>query len=304
MTETEKTITENINTKEKRTDYKSIIYIIAAGLLWSTMSIFTRRFTAMGFTEFEIMSTRAYISAILLLIYNLLRNRDGLKLKRIIDLKYFAAAGLVGIIFFSWAYMKSINLSSTSVAATLLYTAPAIVMIFSVIFFGEKFTGRKLLVLLMTFIGCLLVTGLLEDGGNVSAAGILFGLGAGFGYAMYTVFTAFAIKKYNSTTITFFTFLISSVFLMPFSISVITKIFENGMLMFSVIFALVTTVLPFTLYTNGLAKVEASKASLMAAVEPVSAALIGIFLFNESASIMKIAGIALVAVSVTMAGRE
>lgn len=268
------------------------------------MSIFTRRFTAMGFTEFEIMSTRAYISAILLLIYNLLRNRDGLKLKRIIDLKYFAAAGLVGIIFFSWAYMKSINLSSTSVAATLLYTAPAIVMIFSVIFFGEKFTGRKLLVLLMTFIGCLLVTGLLEDGGNVSAAGILFGLGAGFGYAMYTVFTAFAIKKYNSTTITFFTFLISSVFLMPFSISVITKIFENGMLMFSVIFALVTTVLPFTLYTNGLAKVEASKASLMAAVEPVSAALIGIFLFNESASIMKIAGIALVAVSVTMAGRE
>ena len=91
---------------------------------------------------------------------------------------------------------------------------------------------------------------------------------------------------------------------MPFSISVITKIFENGMLMFSVIFALVTTVLPFTLYTNGLAKVEASKASLMAAVEPVSAALIGIFLFNESASIMKIAGIALVAVSVTMAGRE
>lgn len=304
MTETEKTITENINTKEKRTDYKSIIYIIAAGLLWSTMSIFTRRFTAMGFTEFEIMSTRAYISAILLLIYNLLRNRDGLKLKRIIDLKYFAAAGLVGIIFFSWAYMKSINLSSTSVAATLLYTAPAIVMIFSVIFFGEKFTGRKLLVLLMTFIGCLLVTGLLEDGGNVSAAGILFGLGAGFGYAMYTVFTAFAIKKYNSTTITFFTFLISSVFLMPFSISVITKIFENGMLMFSVIFALVTTVLPFTIYTNGLAKVEASKASLMAAVEPVSAALIGIFLFNESASIMKIAGIALVAVSVTMAGRE
>ena len=304
MTETEKTITENINTKEKRTDYKSIIYIIAAGLLWSTMSIFTRRFTAMGFTEFEIMSTRAYISAILLLIYNLLRNRDGLKLKRIIDLKYFAAAGLVGIKFFSRAYMKSINLSSTSVAATLLYTAPAIVMIFSVIFFGEKFTGRKLLVLLMTFIGCLLVTGLLEDGGNVSAAGILFGLGAGFGYAMYTVFTAFAIKKYNSTTKTFFTFLISSVFLMPFSISVITKIFENGMLMFSVIFALVTTVLPFTLYTNGLAKVEASKASLMAAVEPVSAALIGIFLFNESASIMKIAGIALVAVSVTMAGRE
>lgn len=287
--------------KTKNINY---ICVIAAGLLWSTMSIFTSRFTRAGFTEFEMMTTRAYFSMFLLLIYNLAKNRSGLRLKRLTDMKYFIGSGIVSIIFFSWAYMKSINLSSAGVAATLLYTAPAIVMVFSLFLFGEKLTAGKVIVLLMTFVGCLLVTGVLDDVGSVSREGIFFGLCAGFGYALYSIFTTYALRKYSAVTITFFTFLAASVFLLPFAAGVFRKIFEYDMFFFAVIFALITTVLPFTLYTNGLTKIEASKASLMAAIEPVSAAVIGIVIFNESVSVLKIAGIALVAVSVVMAGRK
>ena len=42
----------------------------------------------------------------------------------------------------------------------------------------------------------------------------------------------------------------------------------------------------------------------MASVEPVSAAVIGIVFYNESASAVKLIGIALVAVAVVMAGRK
>lgn len=240
----------------------------------------------------------------LLLIGNLAKNRSGLRLRKITDIKYFIGTGIVSIIFLSWTYAKAINLSSAGVAATLLYTAPAIVMVFSIFLFGERLTLRKIGILLMTLIGCLFVTGALDSRGAVSKEGILFGLCAGFTYAMYSIFTTYALRKYSAVTITFFTFLMASVFLTPFAAGVFVKVFEHDMFLFSMVFALITTVLPFTMYTGGLSKIETSKASLMASVEPVSAAVIGIVFYNESVSAVKLIGIALVAVAVVMAGRK
>ncbi|MCD8036779.1 MAG: DMT family transporter [Clostridiales bacterium] len=290
--------------EKSKKNYVNYLCVIAAGLLWSTMSLFTSRFKANGLTEFEMMAIRAYFSMLLLLIYNLITNRHGMKLKKITDAKYFIGSGLIGILLSSWAYMKSINLSSAGVAATLLYTAPAIVMVLSLFLFGEKLTVRKVIILLMTLLGCLCVTGFLEDRDNISTAGILFGLCSGFSYAMYTICTTFALRKYSTISISFFTFVMAALFMLPFAGSVLSKVFELNLFGFCIFFALITTVLPFTLYTNGLSKIETSKASLMASVEPMAAAVIGIVVFNESASVIKIAGIALVAVSVIMAGRQ
>ncbi len=297
---TEKTRKENKGIKK----YLSYFYIIVAGLLWSTIGIYTKRYSAVGFTELEIISIRAYFSAFFLLIYNLIRNKDNIKLKSLGDIKYFIGTGVGSIIFFSWSYIKSINLSSVSVAATLLYTAPSIVMIFSVVLFKEKLTWKKIAIVIITFIGCLLVTGLLEKGVLVSKEGIFFGLCAGFGYAMYSIFSSFALKKYSSAAITFYTFLVAAIFLMPFSGSVMKKILDNGLMPFSILYAFTVTVLPYTLYTMGLSKTEPSKAAIMATVEPVGAALIGIFVYNESVTFTKILGITLVAISVVLSGRR
>ena len=43
--------------------------------------------------------------------------------------------GIISFSFFSWAYMKAVNLTSLGVAAVLLYTAPTFVMLFSILLF-------------------------------------------------------------------------------------------------------------------------------------------------------------------------
>ena len=68
------------------------------------------------------------------------------------------------------------------------------------------------------------------------------------------------------------------------------------------LFALLTTVVPYLCYTKGLAGLPASRASVTATIEPVVAALLG--MFHESASVIKIVGIALVLGSVALMGRE
>ena len=62
----------------------------------------------------------------------------------------------------------------------------------------------------------MLVTGLLPLGQqSVNLPTILFGLGSGFGYALYSIFCKFALEKYSASTVTFYTFLFSAAFSLP-----------------------------------------------------------------------------------------
>ena len=140
----------------------------------------------------EIVALRATVTCIamgvFLLIYDWHLFRIHLK-----DLWCFLGTGIMSIVFFNYCYFKAMTVASLSVAAVLLYTAPAIVMVLSYFLFQAAFTKQKVLALLLTFIGCILVTGVITNPGTVTGAGILAGLGAGFGYALYSIFGRYAI---------------------------------------------------------------------------------------------------------------
>ena len=65
-----------------------------------------------------------------------------------------------------------------------------------------------------------------------------------------------------------------------------------------------TTVVPYLTYTKGLSGLPASKASVTATIEPVVAAILGIVLFHESVSMLKLTGIVLVLSSVVVMSRQ
>ena len=67
-----------------------------------------------------------------------------------------------------------------------------------------------------------------------------------------------------------------------------------NMLVVSVVFALVSTVIPYLTYTLGLKSVENGQASIIASVEPVVATLNGIIWFHEKMSWSVALGIVLV----------
>ena len=180
-------------------------------------------------------------------------------------------------------------------------------MLFSILLFHEKMTKIKGVVLVMTFFGCVLVTGLLESGTVFTWQGILIGLASGIGYALYSIFGTYAIRAgYGSLTISFYTFLMAAVFMVfcVEPVTVLQEITSKGQWPLAVSFALLTTVVPYLCYTKGLSGLPASQASVTATIEPVVAAILGIVVFHESASVMKIAGIVLVLSSVVLMNRQ
>lgn len=285
----------------------SYILVLIAGISWGLIGVFTKAINTLGFTEMQMLFVKGVLATALLFLITFFKDRSQLKLKNWKDIRYFIGTGICSFTFFSWAYMKAINLTSLGVAAVLLYTAPTFVMLFSILLFHEKMTKIKGVVLVMTFFGCVLVTGLLESGNVFTWQGILIGLASGIGYALYSIFGTYAIRAgYGSLTISFYTFLMAAVFMVfcVEPVTVLQEITSKGQWPLAVSFALLTTVVPYLCYTKGLSGLPASQASVTATIEPVVAAILGIVVFHEGASVMKIAGIVLVLSSVVLMNRQ
>ncbi len=273
------------------------LFILIAGSMWGSMGLFVRALGDIGCSSFEIVFLRSIVTTICLFFYLAVRDRSLLRV-HLRDLWCFFGTGVLSIVFFNLCYFTTIRLTSLAVAAVLLYTAPAIVIVLSAILFREKITSRKLIALVLTLVGCVCVSGMLSGDSAMTLQGFITGLGAGLGYALYSIFGRFAIERgYKSFTISFYTFLFASIGTIPFISmgnirrAVSTSASQTGLV---VLYGVFTTVLPYILYTRGLQGVENGQAAIIASVEPVVATILGTVIYREMLSIYEVIGIVLV----------
>ena len=279
------------------------LLIILAGIFWGRMGLFVRALQKYGFTSIQITSVRLTLSAVVFLMILRFRGPGGLRIRRS-DIPLFLGLGFASVLFFTICYFTAITIMPLSTAAILLYTSPIWVMLMSVLFFREKLSGRKLLALALAFSGCVLVSGV--TGGGLTVCGLLIGLGAGFGYGLYSILGTVALRRYSPYTVTAWTFLIAGIgswFLCHPS-----DLFAKAaaapstvwLLFLFLLSTLVTSVIPYLCYTLGLKTVEASRAAILATIEPLVATLFGILIFRESPTLLSALGILLILAAIVV----
>ncbi len=283
------------NSAQKRT---AAVLIVIAGCLWGTMGLFVRYLSVQGLDSMQICTVRSILTAVLLTAALGVFKPALLKV-RLRDLWCFAGTGIASVLFFNYCYFKCMSVTSLSVAAVLLYTAPFFVIVFSYFLFKEKIGLRKTAALVLAFLGCVLVSGVFSQGEAVPVSGLLLGLCAGVGYALYSVFSRYALQRgYHSLTVTAYTFLFAAAggaLITDFTpIAQAVGAAPAATLGFYILFAAVSTLLPYICYTKGLGAIENGTASVLASVEPVVATVIGIFVFHEALTLSNAAGMALV----------
>lgn len=282
----------------------AVLLVIVAGTLWGGIGYFVRAFQASGLSSMQIVAIRMVISAVVFTLYALIFNRKLFKIK-LKDLWCFLGTGVVSVATFSFCYFKAIDYSSLSQASILLYTAPIIVMIFSVFLFKEKLTIIKTVSLLLAFLGCLFVTGVFESTQSFNIIAVAFGLGSGVCYALYSIFSRLALDRgYSPLTITLYTFIFSGLSsLLLIDVKPVAKLITESAndFIFCILFAILSSVLPYVTYTIALKHIRPSTASIIASIEPVVATVTGAILFNEVVSFpYGYLGIALVISSIVL----
>lgn len=283
------------------------VLIILAGCFWGSMGIFVRRLGAFGFTSIQIVSIRVTIAAAVFCLLLFIKDRSGLKIS-LKDIPLFLGLGFGSILFFTVCYFSAITIMPLSTAAILLYTSPIWILLMSVLFFREKLNRVKVIALVLAFTGCVLVSGISGEG--LTLKGLLFGLGSGIGYGLYSILGTIALRKYSPYTVTAYTFLFAAtgswMICNPADmISVFSRTDSlTGLIFFCFLTALVTAVVPFLSYTLGLRTVEASRAGILATIEPLVATLVGIIVFSEQLTWLSGVGIVLILTAVVLLNRK
>ena len=270
--------------------------VIAAGTLWGFMGFFRRTLESFGISAIGCITVRCVFASIAFAIAIALTDKNAFKIK-LKDIWCFFGTGIVSLLIFGLFYFKAMDYMSLSAAAILLYTAPCFVILMSAVLFKEKLTKRKLIAMAIAFLGCCLVSGLGNGENHISATGLLFGLGAGICYALFSIFSRYSINRgYSSLTINFYSCILAFVGSMFFggtqTIQIVCQ--SSGNFFFAVATGIVTCFLPYLLYTYGLTGLENGKASIMASVEPVVATFVGLIIYKEKLTFLAILGVLLV----------
>ncbi len=271
-----------------------IIAIVVAASFWGVIGVFSRELVDRGLTSIQVTEVRCIVTAISLAVVLAIYDRNLLKID-IKDIWMFFGTGVIGIISFNVLYFEAAEIVSLSMTSVLLYTAPFFVVILSTIFFKEALTKQKGISLILAFLGCLLISNIV--GSEFNAKGFLLGLGSGIGYALYTIFGKIALRKYHAFTLTFYTFAVAGICLIPFSdLPYMLDVSMNveGAMMWMLALGILITTLPYFLYNFGLHRMDAGVASVMAFIEPMVATIAGFLIYNESPTMANFIGIGLI----------
>ncbi len=283
---------------------KEFLYIITAGILWGTSGIFVNLLAPFGFTSLQMVAMRGGVSFLCILLYALICKRSLFR----ISPKMLLLCALIGLSLFGTAsaYYASMQLTTIATAVMLMYMAPVYVLIFSVIFFGERLSPKKLGALACVLLGCCFVSGIIGDF-EANLVGVLLGLLSGVCYAAYNVFTKIAVqKKTSALQINLYAFLFMA--LVAIAVCQPLDIAKNAAkeplltipLMLGI--GLMTFIAPYTLYTLAMRKLPAGTATALGVMEPLSATVFGILFFEEKMTVLLAIGILLVLLGVVLLG--
>lgn len=280
-------------------------YVILGAACWGLIGVFNRLLGEVGVSVWNRVTIRNFLSLVLMTVVFALFKRGVFRIK-LRHLPIFIGAGLFSVLGLAVTYFNCQMHCSLAVAGILLYLAPSFVVLMSALFWKAPITKRKVMALVVSFLGCVLVSGIMSGALTVSVTGLLLGIGAGFCYATYTIFAHYGLEHYDSLTMIYWTFVFAGLGSLAFlNWGELASALPHSTTWIGIAgLVVIATVLPYLFYTKGLEVVESGKASIIANVEPVVAALTGVVFFHEVLNVWTVLGIVCVLGGVVLLAKE
>lgn len=253
-------------------------FIILAAICWGFIGIFSSIAFAEGLGPMEVAFWRAIIAWFFFGSQAIVR-KETLLVKK--DALLLIVFGILGISLFYISYQYAVKTGGAAFASVLLYTAPAWVVICSFFIYREKLTVYKSVAVLLVIAGVYLIS---RSGGNSNSTitlgfvAILSGLTAGFCYSLYYTIGKYFSSRYTSANLFLYVLPIGALGILPF-----VEFSHKSPIAWASLVAvsLISTFVANHCYYLGLKYLEAGKASIVATMEPVVAAVAAYIILGE-----------------------
>lgn len=192
------------------------------------------------------------------------------------------------------AFFEAIQVSTVAIGLLSFASYPLFTTLLEPLFFKEVLRRKNVIAALIVICGLVMMATSTEDPNTIISGsvikGLLWGLGAGFGFAVLTLLNRGHVRNHSPLLLTCWQNGFAALVLLPWSLSESWVISGRdwGLLF---ILGVICTVGGHTLLINGLRHVQAQVASLLlAGLEPIFAIVFALFLLGEVPSLQTILG--------------
>jgi drug/metabolite transporter (DMT)-like permease len=271
--------------------------VVVSSACFGTLAILTPLAYRAGAQPLQLLAWRFAFAAALLAAVASARGTGSLKVSGKDVLRFsvlaFAGYGAASICFFF-----ALRFADAPVVAVLLYAYPAFVTLASRVFLGEKVTWGRGVAVAVTFLGCVLVVGLLGGAARVSWQGALLGVGAALGYTTFNMLSFRWLPGRSQFTMMTYTFGVSSL-----GIAVLTLLTggtlwpgewapEAWWLLIAIV--LIPTFAAIALYLQGIRGLGPSQAAVVSALEPLFTIALAWVVLGQALTAVQLVGAGLV----------
>lgn len=280
--------------------FASTAFVALAAFCWGLSGGIGGMLLTHGWDPFVVSLYRGMIGMVFVLIWLALRpQRSGLADRRLWFWSALAGLGVAGNFAF---YFVSISEGSIAVAATLMYCAPVFVYLVSFVLKLETPTVLKWVAIAVVMVGIVLLTQVYDIGSSgLTALGVGAGLLSGVSYALFIFGFKYAAPRGSPQAVLSIAFAVLTATLIGFGdIGQTLSVPMSPDWPLFLALGVLGAGLSFILYVVGLNHTAPAVASVLAMVEPVTASLFGLVVFDESLAGLQFFGMGLILVMVTV----
>ncbi|MBM7585117.1 DME family drug/metabolite transporter [Bacillus pakistanensis] len=272
----------------------SSFWVLLAAILWGTTGT-AQTFAPEGAHPFALGATRLAVGGISLFLIVLLLGQLNLKnwpMKAILLASlsmaiyqplFFSAVTITGVAIGTVIAIGSAPILSGVLEWIVLKKSPSKIWWYSTLF---------------SILGCLMLF-LNKESVNVDPYGILMALGAGLSFAIYTFSSKKLVKNYSTLLVVAVIFTLSATLLSPFLFLYdMSWIMELKGVTVSLHLGIIATGMAYFLFSKGLINTPSSTAVTLSLAEPLTAALLGVYLVGEDLDFTSWIGISLLIIGI------
>jgi drug/metabolite transporter (DMT)-like permease len=289
-----------LNPQERQSRLAGALFVAAGAIAFSGKGVIIKLAYRYGVDAVTLLALRMLFSAPFFAALGWWAARGGaVEALSWADRRALLVLGLIGYYLASYFDFLGLQYVTAALERLLLFVHPTFVVLISAMLFGRRITRRDAFAIVLSYLGIFVVFGneLTSQPGNVALGSFWVLLSALF-YAAYLIGSGRLVGRVGTLRFACYAGLISSV-------AVVTHfaVTRDAALLFAqaapvywlaLLMALASTVLPIVLTMEGIRRIGAAHASIIASVGPLATIFLGAIFLGEHITAVQVAGALLV----------